>query len=300
MKAFLVPIYCQTNSLSQEKLTLGLILLSVNESGEPKIFFKLSEKKIQVVEKLMDAAGVPVSKSFFTTTEKYIQNVVKEVEHNGQTSLSLGKSQVILNEEIYNYLAKYAHGLVEFGNLKPIGGQINAKTFQKLFADFTGDYSAFQEDKPKKFNLYYAVKKQLQDPKLKEKADIGFQFTPNKLPGILKPTKVELITVNGKVESLHALDFDSNPDTVSNHLYEYEVFYHALQKFVSSKSELDKLTIAFKKPEPKTDQEKLFNKAIKNKSTLFNFLPVDEIDDFTKAVQTKDYHKFSEVFAEEL
>lgn len=152
MKAYLAPIYCQTNALSQEKLTLGLIAFSVNDSGEAKIFFKLSEKKIQVVEKLTEAAGTPVSKNFFAATEKYIQNVVKEAEQNSQTKLNLGAKPAILNEEIYSYLAKYAHGLIEFGSLKPFSGELAKKAFQKLFADFTGDHAAFKKDKAKKPN----------------------------------------------------------------------------------------------------------------------------------------------------
>jgi hypothetical protein len=75
MKAYVAPLYCQTNPLSQEKLALGIILFAVDLNSTPIIFFKLSEKKMQVAEKL---AGM--SKNFFTTTEKFIQNAVQDLK----------------------------------------------------------------------------------------------------------------------------------------------------------------------------------------------------------------------------
>jgi hypothetical protein len=43
-------------------------------------------------------------------------------------------------------------------------------------------------------------------------------------------------------------------------------------------------------------QEKLFNTAREQKSTLFSFLPVDEVNDFAQSLATKEYRKFSEIF----
>lgn len=301
MKAYLAPIYCQTNSLSQEKLTLGLILFAVEPfletpTGVPAtIFFKLSEKKAQIAEKLTG-----VSKSFFTTTEKYIQNVIEDLKKQPPLFGKLSKKSPLTDKDVYQYLQKYAHGLVEFGALKPFSGPINQSVFEKLFADFTGDttevYSVEGISIVEKSNFAATLKEYLHTPQLKEKADINYKFTPDKLPGILKPTKAELITVNGQVESLHSLNFAYKNDTISNHLNELEVYYYALKDYVADKSQLDKLTIAFNPPESKSNQEKLFNTAVKQKSSLFKFLPINEVDDFAQSVTTEDYRKFSEVF----
>ncbi len=299
MKAYLAPIYCQTNSLSQEKLTLGLILFAVEsamdsaEGHPPVIFFKLSEKKAQIAEKLTD-----VSKNFFTTTEKYIQNVIEDLENQPPLFSKLSKKASLTNEKAYKYLQKYAHGLVEFGELKPFSGQINEKVFEKLFADFTGDESGLIPKKLKKESFSTVLKSHLNTPKLQEKADIDYKFTPDKLPGILKPTKAELITVNGQVQSLHGLNLEHKNETISNHLNELEVYYYALKDYVVGKSQLEKLTIAFNPPKTQSEQEKLFNTALKQKDSLFEFLPVDEVDDFTQSVSTEDYRKFTEVFGE--
>lgn len=295
MKAYLAPIYCQTNSLSQEKLTLGLILFAV-ESGmdSPSVFFKLSEKKAQVAEKLTD-----VSKSFFTTTEKYIQNVIEELKEQPPLFAKLPKKSSLTDEKVYQYLQKYGHGLLEFGALKPFSGPINQSVFEKLFADFTGDESGLIPEEPKKESFLAVLKSHLNGSKLQEKADIDYKFTPDKLPGILKPTKAELITVNGQVESLHGLNFAHKNETISNHLNELEVYYYALKDYVAGKSQLEKLTIAFNPPVFKSDQEKLFNTAVKQKSSLFEFLPVNEVDDFTQSVTTEEYQKFSQVFGVE-
>lgn len=293
MKAYLAPIYCQTNSLSQEKLTLGLILFAVEPAtGLPSIFFKLSEKKAQIAEKLTD-----VSKSFFTTTEKYIQNVIENLQEEPPLFAKLSKKALLADEKVYEYLQKYAHGLLEFGTLKPFSGVVDQPTFEKLFADFTGDESGLIPEKPKKESFSVVLKSHLNTPQLHEKADIDYKFTPEKLPGILKPTKAELITVNGQVQSLHGLNLEHKNETISNHLNELEVYYYALKDYVAGKSQLEKLTIAFNPPKPQSEQEKLFNTAFEQKSSLFDFLSVNEVDDFTNSIATEEYQKFSEIFS---
>ena len=114
MKAYVAPLYCQTNPLSQEKLALGLILFAIASDDTPTIFFKLSEKKIQLAEKLAN-----VSKNFFTTTEKYIQNAVQNIEEQPPLLAKLTQDVTLLDEKVYEYLQQYAHGLLAFGALKP-------------------------------------------------------------------------------------------------------------------------------------------------------------------------------------
>lgn len=296
MKAYVAPLYCQTNPLSQEKLALGrfavrLILFAVSPEGDPTIFFKLSDKKIQLAEKWTD-----VSKSFFTTTEKYIQNAVQDLKSQPPLMAKLTKNAALLDEKVYEYLQQYAHGLLEFGALKPFSGAVDQSVFEKLFADFIGDKTAFTPISPKKQNFKSILKRSLATPQLEKRADIGYQFTPKKLPGILKKTTAEAITVNGKVESLHALNFEHKRDTLSNHLNELEVYYFALKEFVKETSQLDKLTIAFNPAPPKSEQEDLFNTAFEQKSSFFHFLPVDEVDNFAQSVSSEEYKKFSEVF----
>ncbi len=144
MKAYLAPLYCQTNPFSQEKLALELILFAIDSDGNPTIFFKLSEKKIQLAGKLTD-----VSKSFFTTTEKYIQNAVQNLQEQPPLMAKLTKGAALLGEKVYEYLQQYAHGLLEFGALKPFSGAVDQLVFDKLFADFTGDSSPLTPIKEK-------------------------------------------------------------------------------------------------------------------------------------------------------
>ena len=208
------------------------------------------------------------------------------------------KTPAILDEKVYQYLQQYAHGLLEFGTLKPFSGPVDQTTFEKLFSDFTGDTSGFAPSTPKQQGFKATLEQHLSTPQLQEKADIGYRFTPDKLPGILKPTKAELITVNGEVESLHGLNFKHSQETVSNHLNGLEVYYSALKDFVESISskKLNKLTIAFNPPSAQSDQEKLLNTAFAQKSSLFHFLPIDEVDDFAKSISSDEYQKFSEIF----
>ena len=107
----------------------------------------------------------------------------------------LTKDAALLDEKVYEYLQQYAHGLLEFGALKPFSGAVDQLVFDKLFADFTGDPSSLTPITPKKQSFKATLKSYIDNPKLQEKADIDHQFTRNTLPGIMKPTKAELITV---------------------------------------------------------------------------------------------------------
>lgn len=293
MKTYIAPIYCQSNSLSQEKLTLGLIMFALN-GDQTSIFFKLSEQKIKLAASITE-----VSKAFFTTTEKYIQNVVGKIQDDEANKGFFSGKKHLLDEKMYDFLQKYAHGLIEFGALKPFAGMASEQVFQQLFAEFTGDTTAFTK-KSVKPNLSKKLQQYLEIPELEEKADKHLKFTPQQLPGIYKPTTAELITVNGQVESLHALDFQAKIDTVSNHLNELEVFHYALHDFVKAKSKLEKLTIAFQQPKSGSKQEIAFNTAYKLKKAIFTFMPLNEVDDFANTLLSDQYHKFSEEFADHM
>ncbi len=78
-----------------------------------------------------------MSKSFFTTTEKYTQNAVQNLEEQPPLMAKLTKGAALLDEKVYEYLQQYAHGLLEFGALKPFSGAVDQSVFDKLFADFT-------------------------------------------------------------------------------------------------------------------------------------------------------------------
>lgn len=66
---------------------------------------------------------------------------------------------------------------------------------------------------------------------LKEKADLQYPLNPKKFKGILKSVQIPLITVNGSINPLQVVDFNLQPITIANHLYETKVIFDALNTF---------------------------------------------------------------------
>lgn len=82
---------------------------------------------------------------------------------------------------------------------------------------------------------------------LKEKADLQYTLNPKKFKGILKSVQIPLITVNGSINALQAVDFSLQP--ITNHLYETKVIFDALNTFSKQRNnKLEKVKVAFEEP----------------------------------------------------
>src|SRR4051812_32951801 len=106
MKAFIAPIYFQTNSISSEKLTGGLLLFS-----KKKNWLAFSDAKILMAEKL---GGSDIKKLLDHTIalfENKIQQTNDSIATNDKELFDL--SQTVTDQYI-SYLSKYSKGIIQF------------------------------------------------------------------------------------------------------------------------------------------------------------------------------------------
>ncbi len=297
MKAFVVPIYGQTNALTDEKITLGICLVADASGAEsaallsaapmPYVSFKLSKKKIKVVCKLTGA-----TEGFFVATEKQIQNAVASANH---------AEAHVFTTSLFAYLKKYTNGLIKFGEILPLAGLTPAaladhSAFRKLFAEFTGDHEAFTApDKHKSFKK--AIRAHFNKDYVRGRADVAVTFTPEVLPGLIKRTPSELIAVNGEVKSVHTLDFNAAKGTIQDQLNGLEVYHRALGAFVQGQSVLRRLTLVVNLPRPEAyEQSKLYERVRAQKEDLFELVGAADAQAIVHQLVENQYRKFSEAF----
>lgn len=110
MKSFISIIYLQTNSVSGEKIAVGLLAIS-----EGKVFFQIAEQKIKLVGKLSNSDILKHAKISFGLINNKVNETNKENKSN-----SFLKNDSHFTKEYISYLNKYSKGIMQFICLNPI------------------------------------------------------------------------------------------------------------------------------------------------------------------------------------
>jgi hypothetical protein len=286
MKSLLSIIYLQTNTISNEKIAVGLLAVTENE-----VFFQVSEHKIKLAAKLSNAEILKHAEISFTL----ISNKVAESNKENK-SHSLLKNDSLFTKEYISYLNKYSQGLMQFDIPKHYAGIIDKKIFKMLFQQFVGVWEEKLETIKKTVQFHSIIKKQLNKPVFNQKTDIDYALDPQKIAGLLKPQHITLISKNGSILAAHAIDFTNSEEVITKHTYELEVIFNCLDKLGKeniSKNHKGNYYLLFNKPAKKSPQEKLLNDIKKTKSGIMNIEEAGYLNELEGKLQKENYNKFS-------
>ncbi len=287
MKAFISSVYFQTNSVSSEKLTGGLLLFTKKKS-----WLAFSETKISVAEKL---AGTDIKKLLEHTLTLFQNKVQKANDVIALNEKGLFEIHEALTDQYIQYLSKYSKGVIQFSAPKPIAVEPSESTFEKLFELYVGESFPSKEKKIKHTTFHSLIKEKLSIPELSEKADVDYVITPQLIKGILKPATITLITKNGAIEAVQSIDFTTSTKTVVDHIYEFEVMVKHLHKFETSK-DLKKgiYKVVVNKPEKGSEQESVFNNFHQSAKDTFKIIEPSEMEKIVDDIISKPHTKFSD------
>jgi hypothetical protein len=217
MKSLISIIYLQTNTVSGEKIAVGLLAISENE-----VFFQVSEQKLKLAGKLSNADVLKHAEiSFGLISNKVNEN---NKEHKSHVLL---KNHSVFTKEYISYLNKYSKGLMQFDTPKSFAGIIDKKIFKALFEQFIAVWEEKPENVKKAIQFHTIIKKQLNKPIFKEKVDIDYTLQPQKVKGLLLPQDITLISKNGSILAAQAIDFTTSEEVIAKHTYEMEVIITA-------------------------------------------------------------------------
>ncbi len=284
MKAFLSPVYLQTNAASDEKITAGLVIVT-----PVKIWFHFSFSKLNLLKKLL---SVDAYYNCYHLLNNLDNKVVQSNQQLFSEKTSLFKSELPFNSEYFSYLSKYSSGLVQFGSPNPIDSDINEVTYANYFKIFVGE--SIKKDKTSKSQFNTTLKQQLTKPGLSEKADINFKLSSTIVHGLIKDTDVSLITKNGSITTFQGVDFMLTQKSIVDNLYEFEVLVNSLKKLEhTNKLKKGNYNIVAIEPPVNAEQHKLFDQVIKFKSDVYTLIDPGKFDTITDDIVQHKYTKFS-------
>lgn len=293
MKSLLSIVFLQTNSVSGEKIAIGLLGI-----GDKGIFFQSSLHKLKLAAKL---AKPEVAKHAELNFE-LIQNKVTEANKELKAAV-LVKPETAFTKEYIQYLNTYSKGLLQFDTPKSFAGELDKKMFKSLYQQFIGEWEEMERvplEKPAPLNTI--LKERLKRPVFEEKADIGYKLQPSTIEGILLPQDITLISKNGNILAAQAIDFTKSIETISRHAYELEVIRNSLEGFGREhikKAHRGNYYLLFNQPEKKSAQETLLNEIRRTKAGLLQIEKIDFLDALENKLETGGYNKFSS-FAESI
>jgi hypothetical protein len=222
MNSFLSVLFFQTNPFSGEKLAGGLLIIS-----PCKIWFGFSEAKIKWIKELSGESG-----------QKLVAQVLKEIEQkvNEVNQTIAFKAPLLVKsnpftEGYLQYLNTYSQGIVQFGALLPIAGEIDEAGFGELFGQFVG------KEKPRQAKAQKTLPEILKKEGLSKKADVDFILKPGPLfQGVYTDTHISLVTKNGSLKAYQLIDFSEDRSKVLKMVEEFTLAAFALERFSKNKN----------------------------------------------------------------
>lgn len=286
MKTFLSILSIKTNNFSNEKVVVGLLAVTAN-----KVYYSYSKEKLKLLNKISNQENL----SGFAET--FLSQVKKKVIHTNknkskhQESFNFGKS--LFNENYFKYLSDYNNGILNFSEPLEINYNFSESDFNKYYNNFVGE-SLNLKMKKESVSLHKKIKPYFKKDGLNCKADLNYTFNSLNFKGILKDCQIPLITKNGNINALQAIDFEMHPNTITNNLYETKIIFDALSNFAPKiKTSVEKIKVAFEEPTLNTEQHKLLDLALKEYNETFEFITLDKVDSFTDTIVNSTYVKFS-------
>ena len=288
MKTFFSIVSIQTNPISAEKVVMGVLAITENE-----IYFDYSKSKLGLLDKL-----APTKIGIGSMAKNALQQIKQKVTEANK-ALTQDQQQLVFEKSIFSkdyisYLNKYNNGILYFSEPASLSFDFSAEKFMQYYYNFVGEIVA-SETKKEIITFAKKIKPAFEKEGLDEKADLKFTFDPFTFNGILKETHIPLITKNGAISVIQAVDFSLGEQTVVHHLYETKILQQALITFaIKAKTAVNKIKIAFEEPNEGTLQHELFDLSFQNYKGDFDFITPDKLEKETDIISNSNNIKFSE------
>ncbi len=287
MKSFYSLIKIAPNSLSDDNLTIGIILSDVNGFR-----FKFSKEKKQISKSL-----VSIDNSIIDFLELEIEKKIVE------TNLIIKKSKIelfdfeqVLSSSYFEYLSKYSNGILKFSKPNYIAGNINENQFlelYKLFVD-SADEKLAKRVKAVDKVFYDRINTNLIE-RIKDRVHTNVKFDSNLIPTITS-FDIDCIGLNGAFVGAKSLPFTQSKDVLQKSIQTYiSVIAHLSKQENKNLADNSFFLIADSPTSNKNTAElKFWNQLYKNES-LFKLIPSDEAALVAEIIEDRKAHTFLEL-----
>jgi hypothetical protein len=284
MTGFFVPIFHSLGSFGNEKVLIGLLVVTPE-----KVWYAYSQKKLKLVKQILGAASYELAKA---TLSQIGEKVNTENKKSPSYSGLVDFQNPVFGKDYFEYLKKYANNSLLFDSAQELNFEINEESFQKLYQNWVGDTDL--ADVNPKPNFHTHIQSLLKKYPIKDKADVGLKLDPYQLPGLNGDTFVNLIAQNGAVMAMETVDFTSSMTNISLTLNSFEILVAALKGYSEAKGlKSGKYKLMLKKPKAGSEQENLLNLFYSQKKELYTLLEEKEIESVIEELHQEEYQKFS-------
>jgi hypothetical protein len=287
MKSFYSLIKIAPNSLSDDNLTIGIIL-----SDKHGFRYKFSKEKKQISKSL-----VSVDNSIIDFLELEIEKKINETNLNFKKSkLELFDFNQNLSSGYFDYLSKYSNGILKFSKPNYIASDLNDSQFEELYKLFVDSTDVNVQKKIKSIDkaFYDRINTNLIE-RIKDKVHTNFKFDSNLIPTITT-FDMDCIGLNGVLVGAKSLPFTQSKDALQKSIQTYiSVIAHLSKEKNKNLADNQFFLIADSPTSTKNTTElKFWNQLFQNES-LFKLIPSDESEMVAEIIEKRQAHKFLEV-----
>lgn len=283
MKSYYSLVKISPNSMSDDTLTIGIILSNGNGF---KVMF--SKNKTQI------------SKSLLPTNSTLLDFLVKEIEKKiNETNeiLNKNKSQLFENDNplsssLFEYLSKYSNGILKFSKPNYISN-INESSIMNLFEVFVDSIEVKQINPNIEFDkiFYQKIESKLID-RVKEKVHTKIKFNDKIVPSLFSSFEVDCIGLNGAFVGAKSLPFTQSKDTLHKNVNTYISVIAHLSKTNNKNLSDNNFFLISDQPKDKLSMEYKLWKQLFQSENLFKVISSDESELVAELIEKKNATTF--------
>ena len=285
MKPFYSVLYLKSESISDEKIAVGMFL-----NAEKKPVFDYSEEKLKVASKVIDSDAVD-------SIERTLKNIKKKVR-----SFSMDKTQAEafdiepFTSGYFDYLSRYSNNLLIYSKPSDNIGDFEYEDFKSLFKLLIDKNYGVVEEKPVSFKE--KAEERLKTSRVSERLDIKYRVPKNRVKSIFRSTKVDYIGVNDSIYSGNILNTEMDHYSIGNKVYHLRALIEGLMDLAESLELKNKgrHVLYYNEPEGKS-QKDIIHDLIKDDTHPFTIKRWELFEEEEKNIEEHNVGKFSKFIA---
>lgn len=209
MNAFSTELLAVPNPQANEQIVCGLLAVTPN-----RVFFDYSNGKLRKAEEDMPGEGRGVLHGLL----RVMASRWKQLAENSEPTRI---------KSMLDYLDRYDDGLLRFSTPTALSAELDEDGFSDLFNRVVAPGAKHPRRDPQR-RFEQLMRK---NAAVNDRADIGYELPYEKLPGLVLPARVGMITANGRIMVAQAVDLEQDADTLLSTLGTNAMIHEALVSF---------------------------------------------------------------------
>lgn len=288
MKPFYSVLYLKSESISDEKISVGMFL-----NAESKPVFDYSEDKLRVAAKIIDSDAVD-------SIERSLINIKKKVG-----AFSKDKKQIEafdiepFTSSYFDYLSRYSNNLLIYTKPSENIGDFRNEDFTSLFKLLVDKNYGIAEEKPVSFKE--KAEERLKTSWVSERLDIKYRVPKKKVKTIFSSKEVDYIGVNDSIYSGNIIDTATDHYVIENKVYQLRALIDGLMDLAESWKLKNggHHILYYNEPEGKK-QKNVIHDLMKDDTRKFSIKPWEMFEEEEKSIEKHGVGKFSEYIAKHI